>query len=182
MTTDEPDQSKVLNFELRPNCLITRRPLVFITPPRSLFWYKKPWQDMTHVLYEHGYAVSVFQLPFQKIGDQKKIVLRNIDRLKKSHIFLDSVSYENLKDELQGLMDSTITVVSSSIEAPSVTFQFHSNYKNNSFNYFIHQVWCRILGLKTPPPNQVLENCPDQVWHLFLDHCVQLAEIDFEKD
>jgi hypothetical protein len=182
MTRDEPDQSTTLDFKLRPNCLITRRPLVFITPPRSLFWYKNPWQHITHILYEHGYKVSVFQLPFQKISDQKKIFSRNKDQLQNSHVFLDTVTYQNLKAELSELTDSTLTVITDAEDLKLTTFQFNTCYKNKSLSYYVHQFWCKTLGLKTPPADQVFENCPEKIWHKFLDHCIHLAEIDLEKD
>ena len=174
--SNEPD----LRFVLRPNCLITRRPLVFLTPPRSIFHYKNPWAEISHILYEHGYKVEIFQLPFQNINAQKKVLISEKIRLQNSHVFMDSVTFENLKTELTVLNDSTLTVIGS--PPLNDVLNFKPDNRPCPLRYFIHQIWCQILGLKTPAYNELLIRNTEKSWYSFLDHCVQLAEIDYDKD
>ena len=54
-------------LELKPNCLLTRYPLVFITKQKSLFdglsiWrglFRDDWNDIPKYLREHGYEVLI---------------------------------------------------------------------------------------------------------------------------
>jgi hypothetical protein len=181
VNSTEPD----LRFALRPNCLITRRPLVFLTPPRSLFFYKNTWSEISHILHEHGYKVEIFQLPFQNIHHQIKIIQQHKNKLKHTHIFVDPVTYQNLKQELFSLSDSTITVIGDSPATGLLNdsvFNFKPDHKQKTLSYFLHQKWCQILGLKTPDYSELLLKNSEKSWHSFLDHCVFLAEIDYNKD
>lgn len=47
------------HLELRPNCLLTRYPIVFINGHRSLFRLFSHWNDIPLYLREHGYDVLV---------------------------------------------------------------------------------------------------------------------------
>ncbi len=174
--SNEPD----LRFALRPNCLITRRPLVFLTPPRSLFYYKNSWAEISHILYEHGYKVEIFQLPYQNINEQKKVLKNDKIRIQNAHLLMDSVTFENLKTELTVLTDSTITVIST-VDIQNV-FYFKPQFSKSTLNYFLHRIWCKIWGLKTPDFSELLIRNTEKNWHSFLDHCVHLAEIDYSKD
>lgn len=49
------DRFKAL--ELRPNCLLTRHPIAFLSGPRTLFRLFDPWNDVPLFLREHGYEV-----------------------------------------------------------------------------------------------------------------------------
>lgn len=52
-------------FELKPNCLLTRNPIVFVTGPRSIFYFRKYWNAYPEVLAEHGYQVFTLHLPWR---------------------------------------------------------------------------------------------------------------------
>ena len=173
MLNHKPD----LRFALKPNCLLTRRPLIWLTPPRSVFFYKQPWSDIIDLLFEHGYKVSLLQLPFQNIEIKKKVILRNTERLNNSHVFVDSVTYELCRNELLNLINSTITVIGKSATA---CYTFLPQNKKNNINYFFHYLWCKFLNVSTPKTEDTFIECEESSWHKLLNHCVDLAELDFE--
>lgn len=172
-----------LKISLKANCLLTRRPLCFLTPPRSLFFYKNPWQFISSILHEHGYKTEIFQLPFQNIELKKEVLKKNIKILEKKHLILDAVTYKDLKNELLTVHDSTITIISSNKIENSTHFLFQPTEKIPwSLSYQVHQIWSSFLGLQTPNYSETLSLCDEKTWHPFLDHCVHLAEIDFELE
>lgn len=172
-----------LKISLKANCLLTRRPLCFLTPPRSVFFYQRPWLWITSVLFEHGYKTEIFQLPFQNIEMKKMVLMKNIDRLEKKHLVVDRITYQILKNELISIKDSTITVVSSKKIETGSHFLFQPQKAPFIvLSYLLHQFWCQLLGLETPEYSDTLHVCKEITWHAFLDHCVQLAEIDFESE
>lgn len=177
-STSLPD----LKITLRANCLLTRRPLCFLTPPRSVFFYKNPWQFITTVLYEHGYKTSVFQLPFQNTELQKKVVMKNLQTLQNTHLIMDPQTYQNLKMELTSIKNSTVTVIAENPIQSAAYFSFQPPKVRPGLSYFLHQKWCALLGVRTPKEFELLMTCSEKTWHLFLDHCVQLAELDFQMD
>lgn len=173
MLKNKPD----LRFALKPNCLLTRRPLIWLTPPRSIFYYKLPWSDILELLYEHGYKARLFQLPFQNNNLKKQVLKQNIAELQYAHIFVDSITYEICKSELMQLTTSTITVIG---DANDPVFSFKPQNKHRSLSYFLHQKWCRFLKQATPASSNTFISCSETTWHKLLDHCVDLAELDFE--
>lgn len=48
-------------LELKPNCLLTRYPMAFISGPRTLFRLFDHWNDIPLYLREHGYEVFVIE-------------------------------------------------------------------------------------------------------------------------
>lgn len=172
-----------LKITLKANCLLTRRPLCFLTPPRSLFFYQNPWLWITSILFEHGYKTEVFQLPFQDLEMKKAVLIKNKERLQKKHLFVDHITYQSLKSELENIMDSTITVISEKKNKTQSPFVFQPQKESQKpLSYLAHQFWCKIGGLETPDYSETLNECSEITWHAFLDHCVHLAEIDFESE
>jgi len=53
-------------FELEPNCLLTRWNVLFITGPRSFFYFFRYWNIYPVYLAEHGYEVFTLHLPWNK--------------------------------------------------------------------------------------------------------------------
>ncbi len=56
---------QIANYKLVPNCLLTRAPLLFITGPRSIFYFKSYWNVYPSYLAEHGYEVYTLQIPWR---------------------------------------------------------------------------------------------------------------------
>lgn len=51
-----------LKLSLKPNCLITRNPLLFVSQDSSPFYFSEYWNSIPHYLKEHGYIVHTLHL------------------------------------------------------------------------------------------------------------------------
>lgn len=99
------------HYELKPNCLLTRKPVVFLTGPRSIFYFRKYWNAYPEILAEHGYEVFTLHLPWR--GPERFAKMQNYLKLqaenkKQYHFICDG--YTN--DELRKLFDRAQAVAS----------------------------------------------------------------------
>lgn len=96
---------KEIPFDLHPNCLLTRWPLLFVTGPRSFFYFDTYWNGYTSYLAEHGYEVFKLQLPWNKSEFRKKRFLEFITQQenlgRKFHLFIDSPTFAELEPILR---------------------------------------------------------------------------------
>ena len=166
---------------LRPNCLLTRRPIYLLTGPRSIFYYQYPWKELHNYLYQHGYKVFVFKLPFHsKVArfDYLNAVLAKLDL---SHVICDATTYQEVKPLLNKIQQATVTVLSDYhlMNLPEQSFQILMNYQVFSLSYSLHQAYLKLRNRATPSASEVGLKIPDETYDKILDHCVKLAEIDF---
>jgi hypothetical protein len=54
-------QRRLKELELRPNCLLTRYPIAFLSRSRSLFRVFDLWRDIPYFLREHGYEILLVE-------------------------------------------------------------------------------------------------------------------------
>lgn len=92
-------QRRSYKIQLKPNCLLTRHPIVFVTGPRSIFYFKKYWNAYPEILTEHGYEVFTLHLPWS--GSQRGAVLQKFIReqeilKKKYHFICDEITSAEL--------------------------------------------------------------------------------------
>lgn len=159
-----------MNIELKPNCLLTKRPLKLVSGPKSLFFYSSPWGDLPEVLYEHGYRVSVMQLPFNNKELRQKAFSQRLSELNDSHIVIDEKTHQEFFQSLKNVKNSTITIIGEN---------YLPDYKTSSLTYNLHRVWLKYLGFETTEPQNLFLNADKNTWYAFIDHCVKLAELDF---
>lgn len=159
-----------MKIELKPNCLLTKRPLKLVSGPKSLFFYTHPWGKLPEVLYEHGYKVSVIQLPFNNKLLRQKAFANRLSELNDCHIIIDETTYQEFTELLKGVKNSTITITGKT---------FKPGYKTFSLTYKLHQAWLKYLGFETTAPENLFINAKKPTWYAFIDYCVQLAELDF---
>jgi hypothetical protein len=166
---------------LRPNCLLTRRPIYLLTGPRSIFYYRSPWKALHNYLYQHGYKVFVFKLPFQSKTAREDYLRAMQTKLNQSHIICDATTYEQLKQILCQIENSTITVLSrySIINLPENSFQILMNFKVCSPSYSLHRAYLKIRKIPTPTASEVGLRIPHKTYDQLLNHCIKLAEMDF---
>lgn len=166
---------------LRPNCLLTRRPIYLLTGPRSIFYYRSPWKALHNYLYQHGYKVFIFKLPFQAKSQREGYLKAMLAKLNQSHIICDATTYQELEPLLIKTENSTITVLTDSqlVNLPKKTFQVVMNHKTFSPSYSLHQAYLKLRNINTPSAAEVGLNIPHETYDKILDHCVELAEMDF---
>ena len=134
--------------------------------------------DFRSIIAENSKAQTVLHFKIKETVKDSKIAAE----LSKKHLFMDSVTYENLKDEFLKIQMSTITVISTDPISNSNYFVFKPQDSKFSVTYWLHQKWCALQGLKTPNYNEMLSRCSESTWYQLLDHCVHLAEIDYQDD
>lgn len=104
---------KEIHFELQPNCLLTRWPIVFITGPRSFFYFDKYWNQYTSFLAEHGYEVFNVRLPWNKTSLRqtrfKEFLKQQEQARQKFHIFLDSPTLAEMDEVLRNHNGTCVT-------------------------------------------------------------------------
>ncbi|AZZ37153.1 hypothetical protein CIK05_10240 [Bdellovibrio sp. qaytius] len=159
-----------MKLELKPNCLLTKRPLKLVSGPKSLFFYNKPWGELPEVLYEHGYKVSVMLLPFNNKELRQKAFANRLSELDNTHIIIDEKTHQEFAVLLQQVKNSTINIIGES---------FKPDYKTSSLKYKLHQAWLKYLGFETTEPQNLFLNAKITTWYAFIDYCVRLAELDF---
>lgn len=159
-----------MKLELKPNCLLTKRPLKLVSGPKSIFFYQKPWGDLPEVLYEHGYRASVFQLPFNDKKLRQKSFHQRITELNDSHIIIDEKTYDEFFEALKEVKNSSVTIIGET---------FKPNYKTFSLPYTLHSQWLKFFGYNVTEPQNLFLNADKNTWYAFIDHCVKLAELDF---
>lgn len=87
-------KKRVAELELRPNCLLTRHPIVFVASPRSLFRLFEPWNDIPVYLKEHGYEVIVMDCP--RKGSPARAIVQALETLKGKHHLIGDSSLEDV--------------------------------------------------------------------------------------
>lgn len=87
------------DFELTPNCLLTRWPLVFVSGTQSIFYAKKYWNLYPIFLAEHGYEVFHLELPSKKGSSRIQFFKKFLEQEghKPLHLIFDQETYEELK-------------------------------------------------------------------------------------
>jgi hypothetical protein len=121
--------------ELIPNCLITRHPLLFITGPRSIFYFSSYWNFYTSFLAEHGYEVYTLHLPWRsqlkRKSRLKKFFAEQELNGKSYHLFIDQITDNEFQDYFKQLKSSAIQSISSVCDRGYEVFQL----KNTSLLY-----------------------------------------------
>lgn len=141
---------RLIDLELRPNCLLTRSPIVFVTGRRSLLYFLNYWNEIPGFLREHGYQVEVCALPWRGFNSRYSALSNFIETSPRPvHLIADSSS----KAEVEKLLLTKRSRVSSAEFAEEITGE---------------KTLPRALGLRS-----------DNNWSIetrYLDHAIALAE------
>lgn len=162
------------NLVLRPNCLLTRYPLVFITGFRSILFSKKLGSDLQDFLLAHGYQVMSPTMPFSNSKLRTEFLKKwlQMQTQKKFHFVMSKNTYEEFKNLLAEYQTSSFTIIGKNYEISEGTLSIKLRYSLHS-----------ILGYlrKTPfePYSYTLNEFNLDFFNRFLDHCVELAENDY---
>jgi hypothetical protein len=100
-------------LELKPNCLLTRYPIVFLSGPRTVFRLFDHWNSVPLYLREHGYEVYVIEPSGSKRTERTASVLSAIESLGRCHLIADGSLEQDLEDiaSLRPLGVASSTVV-----------------------------------------------------------------------
>ena len=189
------------DFPLRPNCLITKYPILFLNGKPSLFHFLKYWSGLPNYLFEHGY--QVFEVPYphnSKLSLSKQIehFQTRHPHLKKVHLILDQTLHQN-REILSQLNNSCI--VSSTILMlpnnhpplstpdlfPSTKYQIHLKKLSLSFNPVAllcasaHHLYTGTTKSWSPARISCLDlKSLNFVRSQLLDRVISLAELDLQ--
>ncbi len=161
------------NLVLRPNCLLTRYPVVFINPPRSLFWYEKLGGWYQDHLTEHGYQVICPTLPFRNRNLRSKSLEAWLEQqnIKRFHFVLAKNTFEEFKPLFIKLNECTFTF--------SDNFTLSTkNTQPAQLSYLFHKWFCCVYSVKIPDYSALFPHKNQMEFERLLDRCIELAEND----
>ncbi len=101
------------SLELKPNCLLTRYPIVFVSGPRTVFRIFEHWNSVPLYLREHGYEVYVIEPSGTRREQRTASVLSAVQSLGRCHLIADGSLEEDLENiaSLRPLGVASFTVV-----------------------------------------------------------------------
>ena len=155
------------NLVLRPNCLMTKHPLVFLTGIRSLFFYEKLGADLQDFIAAHGYVVKSPVLPFRSPHLRKQALLAWLDfeqNERQFHFVLSEATQKEFAEIFKAYPNCTFTLTS-----------FNSTLRE-PLAYKLHRLFCNSLGFSADPFNATFPDKSSVFYDRFLDRCVELAE------
>lgn len=198
---------KPFPVELRPNCLLTRYPVVFATGPRSIFYFLAYWNKIPDFLREHGYEVYALPLHWRNRSERAKQWQKFLERLDrdntKCHLIVDSYTANELGDlwnerpsRIQSITIATSTSTISSnkiakaqeLKPSPLAFEYLEDETTSASTklplreaclWFLHR--CFASGAKQLSPltlGLAVKSDQDPILHRFLDLCIALAERD----
>ena len=156
------------NLVLRPNCLLTKYPLVFISGPRSLFHYARFAGDAQDYLAAHGYRVFAPVMPFRSKALRELVLRKWLESQpeKEFHFFLSPATRAEFKSVFENYKNSTFT-------SPA---DFAETSKSEPLQYILHKFFCFLNQSKAEPYNDTAPFTSPRFLDRILDHCIDLAE------
>lgn len=194
---------KDIPFELTPNCLLTRWPILFVTGPRSIFYFSKYWNLHPVFLTEHGYEVFTVHLPWKNADHRRQrfeeFLSQQENHKRHFHLVVDSPTLSELESVLRSRRSSAIKSItemtdessrqeSKSLSALPVPFAAidcqpsKSKSKLLNLSYWLHKSMVKPIH----PPNlstlgaieeTAIPNC-----QLLLERASTLAEMDLREE
>jgi hypothetical protein len=201
-------QEKV-EFTLRPNCLLTKHPIVFIEGRKSIFYFLSYWNQIPQFLFQHGYEVLEYELHWR---DSKKRLQQLRDFLeeadlhnletppaehKKFHLIIDRASFAEAKSLFSKYSFSSVAscaLISNKtpffISALKHPIEDILVKKRNSpfllrLSWLIHQLWTQSLESDVISiginigTSEIQKNEICNLRNQILDRAILLAERDF---
>lgn len=201
LLTNRARRRKDVAFELKPNCLLTRWPLLFLTGPRSMFYFSTYWNLYTPYLAEHGYEVFTLHLPWNnpRLRQERfEYFLNQQESLnRKFHLVLDTPTFMEFQDILRKRSPSVMSITRicdsekdsspgdlRGFPLPVAEIEMADTPKGSLFlhlGYRLHKQWVRRKELNSLSslgalPDTALENSG----HL-LERAQTLAEMDLRE-
>lgn len=126
---------------LRPNCLITRKPLwILITRPERpwerLWSSKNPWKGLRHFLFQHGYQVNLLD-----VSSWPRKTYHS------GHFLGETALIQKLDPHLVSLADSTFTCISEIETMPLSENMFQVRVHPRATNNFYLKILDHCIAL-----------------------------------
>lgn len=190
-------------FDLHPNCLLTRWPLLFATGPRSFFYFDSYWNGYTSYLAEHGYEVFKLRLPWNKPALRRERFIQFFEEQEKNsrhfHLFVDSPTFAEMEDLLRSrnfscikslteVCDSEQSHNSTSLKAlpfPFASVECIPSNRNtllNRFTYALHKLSLTRYKLPSLSTLGATDETTLANARLLLDRSQVLAETDLRDE
>jgi hypothetical protein len=83
--------------------------VVFVTGPRSVFYFASYWNDLPVYLAAHGYDVRVMRLPWRH-RPTRRLWIEDLLRRQKVHLVADNVTAEEMADLLRENPPLSLTI------------------------------------------------------------------------
>jgi hypothetical protein len=184
-----------MEFALKPNCLLSKNPLLFVGGKKSIFYCLQYWGMIPSYLTQHGYEVHELDLPWRKDHLRE---LSFVNFLKEQeecggrfHLFFDESSLPMMQKIFA--RESFKSVASNTLVAPEFTEVGsaslqplrHSievlpmNFKKKSGIWRWHCLWTQQQKKSDARLNFEFNERNDDFFQSFLERTVQLAEKDF---
>lgn len=167
------------HFELVPNCLLTRYPVIFISGNRSFFYFLRYWNIFPIYLAEHGYEVYNLGLPWRNRRGRYASLLRFLEEKSQQgerfHFMLDDKSAAEFKE----LLAREFVCIQSVSSLPYIPADIQLPWYHRA-SLFLHRIFCfphslapmAQLGLDS---QEALKSAP-----LLLARVQALAEADLQ--
>jgi hypothetical protein len=196
-------------FELKPNCLLTRWPLLFVSGQRSIFYFSAYWNVYTSFLAEHGYEVYNLHLPWSNSQRRLERLAQFLEAQEKAHrhyhLFMDQATMEEFKDYLYQRRSSATQSLSeisdltsdkkkpdtrlSALPIKSAVIECPTSKKAPlllKIAYFLHKFLLKSFFNRNHLPNSSTLGAPSPVsmsnCHRLLERAQTLAEMDLRAE
>lgn len=201
LLTNRARRRKDVAFELKPNCLLTRWPVLFLTGPRSMFYFSSYWNLYTPYLAEHGYEVFTLHLPWNNPRLRQErfeyFLNQQESQNRKFHLVLDTPTFTEFQDVLRKRSPSVMSITRicdsgkdtgpgdlRAFPLPVAEIEMRDTPKGSLFlhlGYHLHKQWVRRKDLNSLSslgalPATALENSGR-----LLERAQTLAEMDLRE-
>lgn len=182
-------------FELVPNQLLTRKPIVFLSGDRSVFYFTRYWNQIPSFLTEHGFEVYKAPLPWKKgparVEHFRKVLASWEQQNFVCHLFADPSLFSEISEVITHhpspalaslnliCADQTaVTHTPSSLKSLPIAWRelhWTPNTSTRPLFWHAHQI---LTGTQSTPQQLGLP-LDEPLKHALLEHLKVLAERDF---
>jgi len=105
--------SRVRNYDLTKNCLLTRHPILFLSGRRSLFYFLGYWNWIPKYLQDHGYEVFILNLPWRNTQARKVHLKLFLNAARQEGLSFHALGDSSCEPELKFLAKQETPIIKS---------------------------------------------------------------------
>ncbi|MCB0394297.1 MAG: hypothetical protein KDD25_07045 [Bdellovibrionales bacterium] len=170
--------------KLRPNCLLTRYPIVFVHGASSPFYFGRYWNQIPKYLHEHGFEIIEWKIGVRDSISREVCFRESIRKLSvkypKAHFFVTPNDHRTFRQVFKDINEKY------NLMTPNDVQMNDSKSWASPYFYFIeypHKLWLKAFGHNLDFTLFKLGNSfkVKSTLDAYLDHCIQIAEHDFQE-